>query len=568
MSKSTARYIILGLLVMLLFSLTQLPALRFDYDFESLFSTDDPELVFYQSYRNEFGNDNDYLMLGFRPNDGVFNSDFLTRINALSTNIKGLKEVTLVADPTELKYPVKTPLSMVLVPYLHPNADERLQKDSISLANEPGLMGLLLSRDLQSIRLIIRHQPLDLEDGGILVKKIEGLIKEHGFGDYFLAGKAKAQIVFVQSIQTDFQLFLGIGAILIIGIMWWIFRSAPLILVSVIIIGLVLAITFCGMALIKIPIDVMGALIPMILVIVSMSDIIHFSSRYKDELAAGNDPEQALNISLKEVGQATLLTSVTTAIGFFTLLTASSKPISQMGAVTGSGVLIAFAVTFSLLPAIITVWPEFIRPARANKSEKSLAPSLANIQRKQGFIKVGFIGLTFLAFIGLYQLRIDAKLIGDLPDPSSIKSSFVFFEEQFDGSKPWELSIELKDTTQSVYQPEVIEQLDLMTNYLTNEYGVSSLVSPLTPVLLYNKALTGNYTVPDQETYQNWGKRWEVMRQKLVPQAVITYKSYQTRISGFVPDYGSQLSQQKDMALKAFIEDEIESDLLDFRLTG
>lgn len=570
MSKSTARYIILGLLVMVLFSITQLSALRFNYDFESLFSTDDPELVYYQSYRDKFGNDNDYLMLGFEPRSGIFKSDFLTRINQLSEELSALPEVTLVSNPSEIKYPVKTPLSMVLVPYLHPENDERLQRDSIKLASEPGLMGLLISSDLKSIRLIIRHQPLDLEDGGILVRKIERILADQGYEEYYLAGKAKAQVVFVQSIQKDFQLFLGIGALLIIGVMWWIFRSAPLILISVAVIGLVLAITFSGMALFKIPIDVMGALIPMILVIVSMSDIIHFSTRYQDELSHDEDTTKALKTTWKEVGQATLLTSVTTAIGFFTLLTASSKPISQMGVVTGSGVIIAFIVTFTLLPAIITIWPDFIKPAKRSKdtSSNSMAPGLVFIKRNSLKVKLTFVLVTIAAIIGLAKLEIDAKLISDLPEPSSIKTSFLFFEEAFGGSKPWELSIQLKDTNSSVYDPSIISELTKLSDYISTTYGVSSLVSPLTPVMLYNKALTSQYEVPNQDAYSKWGGSWTVMRQKLVPESILTESEAHARFSGFVPDYGSKSSQEKDMALEQFIDENIDSNLIEVRLTG
>ncbi|MEQ9297428.1 MAG: MMPL family transporter [Cyclobacteriaceae bacterium] len=570
MSKSTARYIILGLLVIVLFSITQLSALRFDYNFESLFSTDDPELVYYQAYRENFGNDNDYLMLGFEPSGGIFNSDFLTRINQLSEELSTLPEVTLVSNPTKINYPVKTPLSMVLVPYLHPESDQKLHRDSTALAKEAGLMGLLISTNLKAVRLIIRHRPLDLEDGGILVRKIEKVLEEQGFEEYHLAGKAKAQVVFVESIQKDFQLFLGIGALLIIGVMWWIFRSAPLILISVAVIGLVLAITFSGMALFKVPIDVMGALIPMILVIVSMSDIIHFSSRYKDELPQDQDTVKALKTTWKDVGQATLLTSVTTAIGFFTLLTASSKPISQMGIVTGSGVLIAFAVTFTLLPAIITVWPDFIKPARHTKdaSSNDLTPGLTFIQQRGLTIKLIFGLLTIVAILGLTRLEIDAKLISDLPEPSSIKNSFVFFEEEFGGSKPWELSIRLQDTTASVYDPAIISELSQLAGYISTIYGVSSLVSPLTPVMLYNKALTSEYTVPDQSSYTKWGGSWRVMRQKLVPKDVLSQSGQQTRFSGFVPDYGSKASQEKDQALEAFIAKNINSNVIDVRLTG
>ena len=570
MSKTTARYIILALLMLMLFSLTQLSGLRFDYDFESLFSTDDPELVYYQAYREKFGSDNDYLLLGFAPEGGLFNAAFLDRIDRLTVALSALPEITAITRPTDLQYAVKTPLGMVLVPYLHPDSNSRLKRDSVSLASDAGLMGLLLSHDLSALRLIIRHQPLDLEDGRIMVRKMEQILKQQGFEQYYLAGKAKAQVVFVESIQRDFKLFLGIGTLLIIVVMWWIYRSVPLIIISIAIIGLVLAFTFCGMALFKVPIDIMGALIPMILVIVSMSDIIHFSTRYRDELSRGNDEQESLMRAWQEVGQATLLTSVTTAIGFFTLLTASSAPISQMGLVTGCGVLIAYGLTFTLLPAVITLWSGFIGPVRQKvaPAPTNVTPGLNYIMQHGTKIQLVFGGFALLAAVGLSRLELDAKLIHDLPSPSSIKTSFVFFEEKFGGSKPWELSVMLQDSTASVYDPEVVHELTKLDEYIRSEYGVSSLISPLTPVRLYENALSGNYSLPDKATYTGWGNQWEMIRQKMVPSDMVVQLGSQTRFSGFVPDYGSKVSSQKDQALREFIATQINPEIIAVHLTG
>ena len=70
-----------------LFFLGQLPNVRFDYDLQKFFPAGDPETIFFEQYRQKFGNDDDYFLIGIRRKAGVFDSLHLSKVHSLSQNL-------------------------------------------------------------------------------------------------------------------------------------------------------------------------------------------------------------------------------------------------------------------------------------------------------------------------------------------------------------------------------------------------------------------------------------------------------------------------------------------------
>jgi predicted RND superfamily exporter protein len=570
MTKSTARNIILFLLSLVIAFSTQISRLSFDYNFENLFSTENEDLTFYNDYRKIYGNDNDYILIAFQPQSGVFDSTFLTKFELLESNINVLHGVTSTISPLSLGYVYKTPMGYTPIKYLRIKNNEDLAEDSIRILRSPELLESLFNTDLTDIVLVIKHSPLDDAASKKLVNKIENAIARNGIGEYHLAGKAKAQTEFVTFIQQDFGTFLGIGTLLIIIVLWMMFRSVIIVFASLAITICVLIFTFGIMGVAGVPIDVMAALIPLLLIIVSISDLIHFLTKYKQEINEGREVSLALKNTWKDVGLATFLTSATTAIGFFTLLTAKSIPIGNMGLYTGIGVLAAFIFTILLLSSLLTIFPETIVATKDKEPIQLFSDQLlVQLFNKRLPVIGGFIMLALISLWGVSKIDINAKLIDDLPNGSKIKNSFIYFDNEIGGSKPWELSLKLADTSKNnFYSWEVLQQISLLEKYLIDEYGVIALQSPLTHVRLFNKALTGKYALPDSTVYGSWPNAWHIFGERNHEDQVLRLDGSAGRMTGFVKDFGSKLSIEKDEHLETFISEQLNVDLLNIRLTG
>src|SRR5688572_24466605 len=100
--------------------------LQFDYDFDHFFPEGDEDLAYYNEYRTQFGNDNDYILLGIDAPKTVFEPSFLAKIDTLSEFLKQQRHIKEVVSPTTLRNPVVEGFGVFEIPYLHPYEPERI----------------------------------------------------------------------------------------------------------------------------------------------------------------------------------------------------------------------------------------------------------------------------------------------------------------------------------------------------------------------------------------------------------------------------------------------------------
>ena len=116
-----------------------------DHEFERFFSSDDPELTHYETYRTEFGNDNDFLFICLENLPSVFNLPFLTRLDTLGEELRMVQDVQNVISPTRIVEPRVTPTGVFQVPWLRLEKPATLPLDSTRIWNDPRLVGNLFA---------------------------------------------------------------------------------------------------------------------------------------------------------------------------------------------------------------------------------------------------------------------------------------------------------------------------------------------------------------------------------------------------------------------------------------
>ena len=88
-----------ALLLFTLYCASFLPTLKFNYDIESFFSSEDPEVGFYYHHRDTFENENEFVLIGLYNESGVFQKDFLTKTDSLTKVLGRYKRVEKVFSP-------------------------------------------------------------------------------------------------------------------------------------------------------------------------------------------------------------------------------------------------------------------------------------------------------------------------------------------------------------------------------------------------------------------------------------------------------------------------------------
>ena len=331
-----------------------------DYDFEKFFPKNDPETDFFLEFREKFETDNDFLLIALNHKSGIFDLEFLSEVAVLTDSLVNLPYVTDVESPTNLNEMILNPLGLLTErPYLRYDQPEYYAKDSIRIYQAPELVNNFFSEDGKAISILARHeQYLSKAKCDELSQELNQMLSHFEFEEIHIAGRAVGQNYFVERIEMELIIFVSASIVLITIFLIIAFRSSwgvwvPLFVVLLSIIWLV------GIMVVAFEkqFDILLTIIPTILFVVGMSDVVHIITKYFDELRVGKPKMRALKTAFKEIGIATFLTSLTTSIGFLTLLTSSIVPIQEFGLIAAIGVFVAYILAYSLLPAVLLLSP-------------------------------------------------------------------------------------------------------------------------------------------------------------------------------------------------------------------
>ena len=550
--------------------------LRFNYVFENFFPTGDTDLEYYDRFREWFENDNDYLLIALTNEEGVFEQDFLTKVSRLGQELDSLPHLIRVIDPLRMERALKTPGGLMRVPILHIDAPDRYEGDSLRVYQDERLAGTWFSEDGRSVLIMLRHEPqLSKEESDILLASLEAVTDRYTFDNLRVSGKIKAQKIYISKMINELLIFLSASIVLVVVFLAVAYRQLWGVIVPLIVVMLSTLWILGLMGWIGKSLDILMILLPTIMFVVGMSDVVHVLTKYLEELRNGLTKVEALWLTFKEVGLATFLTSLTTAIGFFTLLTASILPVREFGVYTGIGVFMAFILAFTLLPAILF----FMKTPKTVTDEKNRTwwrNTLGSIfiyimEKKTGIIVLSGV-LIVLSLVGISRIEINSYLIEDLPQDDPLKADFTFFDEQFAGGRPFEMTMTVTDSSRSVYDLEVLQAMDEVHAYLKDNYGAGAVVSPLTIVKSLHQSLNGGvraaYRLPANEKEMKEVNRYlsRYLNRADMPQMTAN-DQHIARITGRLPDIGSAIGLKRAEELRAFL-DERNYQGIEFRLTG
>jgi len=571
----TYNTVIIGAVILLtVFFAWRLPSLRFDYDFEAFFPNEDNELEVFIDYRNRFGYDNEFVLVAAENKAGVFKKDFLVRLDSLALSLEKIEHIKKVTSPTRLKTIALGGLTPYNSTVLHFDNDSLYAADSAAIYGSGELVGSYFSSNAKSLALFIKtDEGLSKEKSDALAENIEKTLLAYRFDKVHYVGRIFAQKVYLSNLQHEFTLFICLSFVVVVVFLWLSFRSVYGIVVPVVVVLVSIIWTLGLMELLNKPIDVMTTLLPTMIFITGMSDVVHFFSKYFEELAKGTAKPAIYPLILKEVGFPTFLTLLTTVVGFLSLLFSSIVPIREFGIYTSIGVTIAFVLTYTLLPALLY----FFTPQKlitvhgsGNRTNRLMQSGLGWIFRNQKTILIltGFI--LALSVVGMARIRVNNVLLEDLTEKVQIKRDFVFFDENFKGVRPLELLVSVKDSSKTVWDYEVMSEIDKVSCFVDSLYGPGFLISPSRVVNSIYKNSTGITTAvfPEREDYQEIEKLLRSNRKNKELEKLISRDGKATRISGKIRDEGSIVINERNAALMAYLDKNASNSRLNYQMTG
>lgn len=505
--------------------------------------------------------------------------NFLQQVDAHVDELLALPYVQEVVSPTRIIEPVKLGFTVVQRPLLRWESPDslvarHLRADSIRISGHPTWDGSFIATDAASLSIQLRHEQMLSKQGCDTLARAILEMTDRWPQKTHVAGRAVAQKYYVDVMQREVVLFMSIGICILILFLWVAFQSIWGVVIPLLVVLLSGLWTLGFMQLTGKSIDVMTIVLPTIIFVVGISDVVHILSRYYEELRQGQTQFNSISAAFKEVGLATFLTTLTTAVGFLTLTTTSVVPIRDFGLYAAAGVAIAYGLAFTLLPAVMILYPapRVSDSGRGVLWNRWLHRGFGIVLRRPRTIALISIGFTTLAVVGALQIEVNNVLLEDLAEDDPFRKEFAFFERSFAGVRPFELAVTLPDSLHPM-DLQVQQTMQSITAYLENDYGVGSIVSSdriLSQINRLNNAdQTRFQTVPPNqrgidriaETVTKFGgsEAWQI---------VVNEEKRALRIFGKLPDLGTQHFRKQNEALFSWFQHTHPDSPLDLHLTG
>ncbi len=556
-------------------SVAVLPNLKFSFDFSQFFPEGDEDLVFYKEFKSEFGTDDNFLLIALPNNGSVFERDFLTRFHKVSKEAKKLSFVKVSQSLTTLSYPLKTSFGYTKLPIIHLNEPDKYEADWAKIKEDGLFINTLIDENASSLVLALETKDeLDYDQSITLLTEVRQLLDDNNFNEFHLLGRAyfyEAIVAMQKSevIKTSLASFL-----LVFLILYLIYRRFIIVFICLLSITLSLLLFFGLLSVLGIQLSAMAAFYPILMLIVGTSDVIHIMDDYLAKLRLGLEKETALIQSLREVGVSTLLTSITTAIGFASLLTSKSSSISSFGVNSAIGVLTAFITVLFFTCSLLLLFKNesLLRDKPDRHLWNPILSKVNKITKSNGrIILVGSLVFTAICLVGIGRIDTNYEIKESLPKNSAIANDFVFFQENYSGFRPLEVAV-LAQNQNKVTDFDVVHESEKVEQYLKRQSAIRNVQSVNTLYKALHKAHNLNksdyFVLPtDENVFNTYQKDIDKLARKQ-KNKFVNAKENKARISARVLDVGTDSLNVVYDNFKSFTKNKIDSTLVKYKLTG
>ncbi len=447
--------------------------MRFSNSQANLLPDEHPINLEYQAFLKQFGEEGNAVVFAIKDSS-LFTPEKLNRWNKFSKQLVAFPEVDFVLSLENLLELEKDTekQEFVLKPLIQSELKTKEQVDSLThhLFNDlPFYEDLLFNAETGTIRTVAN---LDKDIVNTSVRKdfilkdlsnlVESFEEETGL-DVRVSGMPYIRTMNSQNIIDEIGKFilaaLGVTSLLF----FFFFRSfrATLISMFVVIIGVMWAFGILG--LLQYEITVLTALIPPLIIVIGIPNCIFLINKYQQEVKKHGNQALSLQRVISKIGNATLMTNVTTASGFATFIVTDSKLLKEFGIVASINIIGIFILSLLIIP-IVYSFLSMPKTRHLKHLNKRWIDAFVNwmehiVRNKRITVYVTSIALLVMSIIGIYQINISGSPIEDMPKNEQFFKDIRFFEEEFDGIMPVEIVVDTK-RPKGVLKPATLKRMD------------------------------------------------------------------------------------------------------------
>jgi len=476
-----------------------------------------------------------------RPYRTVFDKEFLEKIRDFSRAVENIEYVKSVNSIMSTQYITGEGDSIVvsdLVPDDFSGTDEEITELKRRIASWDLFRGSLVSDDLAATQILITLDVLTAEftrpEVNRSIRTIREIAEElfYGEAEVYFTGQPIINAVINESIIADNLLLIPLVVIVLLAMLFFSFRRFIFVVLPFLTVIIAVVWTVGLAALLGIKLSVITTILPVILTAVGSAYGIHIVTHYMEDtwektLSIAEHRKLVLDL-VRVLIKPVFLAALTTLAGFISFCFTPIVPMREFGYCAGVGVIAAFTVAVLFIPSMFLLrGPHTLEERRKKQTgggrfSNTIAGIFTGIAEKKMMVLVLAVLAVGISLYGLSKVIVDNAVVEFFKNETDISRSDRFIREHFGGSKDLNLVIQA-DTTEELLHPDVLQAIDGLSVYLTEQvpavgkvvgftdiikrinqvFNIGESPEGLQSVITYN--ITDNFGFDNNTTIDNFG---------------------------------------------------------------
>ena len=440
------------------FWVTQWKHMRFTFTEANLLPDKHVENIRYNEFLELFGEEGNVLVLAVQDPE-LFSKGRLEAWNQLSKELGSFEEIdfTISIENLNVLSKNKQIKKLELVPFINekPETEEDFSQLKQQLFKElPFFENLLFNKETQTVRTTVYMKTEIVNSAArknFIYNTFIPLIKnfeEDNQLDVRVSGMPYIRTLNAQNIVDEIGVFV-LGAMVVTSLIFFLFfRSLRATFISMIIVLIGVAWSLGTLGWMGYEITVLTALIPPLIIVIGIPNCIFLINKYQQEVAKHGNQVKSLQQVIVKIGNATLMTNLTTASGFATFILTDSKLLKEFGIIASINVIGIFILSLLLIPIIYSFLPlpnkKHLNHLKNKTVDRLVGWMEKNVRKRRINTYIISLVLLFASIIGIYQIRISGSILEDMPQKKEFFKDIMFFDNEFNGIVPLEILIYTK----------------------------------------------------------------------------------------------------------------------------
>lgn len=429
---------------------------KLSYESAKILPMEDSTYSQYLKFKSKFGEDGTVMVIGFKS-EKVWEQKTFAGWYDLTNKVKaidGIQEVVSIGRAFRVERNDSLH-KLDFLPLIKSRPETQAQVDSIhqELLHLPFYEGLLFNPETQATVMAITfdQNKLNTKDRIAIVHQIKEMADQFAAEnkiDLHFSGLPYIRTAVSEKILSEMKMFVVLALVVTALILLIFFRSFYAVLFPMIVVIFGVIWSFGTLVLFGYKITILSSLIPPLIIVIGIPNCILFLNKFQQEYAKHGNKIKALARSIYRIGVSTFFANVTTALGFVVFAFTHSAVLIEFGIITSLNVMITFVISLVLIPIVFS----FLKPPSAKQTkhlDSKLITALLDkidvwVHRYRLRIYTVVIVTVAISLYGMTKITTVGFVVDDLPKKDIIYTDLKFFESNFRGVLPFEVTVDTR----------------------------------------------------------------------------------------------------------------------------